>query len=596
MNKRFRTVLLCSAISAFAMGTFSSCDNNNDELETKVGVLETAVKDLQEQLGKALTTGMSVTNATQDSNGAWTLTLSDGTTVKTGAAGGGAGGGSDVNVVVTDSEAIITVNGTEYRLPLGSSVSSLIYAPEYADGKVKIADASGAEVMLLARPALDNLNGAVFTVAESHQLKTRAADGDDFKVNGAELRDGFVVVKLLCLNQDIAGQEHAVSIQLNYRGTMIGSNFFNVEVDPDFSFVSEALDENITCNAEGASKADDGSWSFTLDGLKLGAGDNFAQYFNNLPEGATFKVASSGKQPGGAAQEKQPILAASLNTDGSFAWAARPGSSFNDNEEQQGFLVNIVKDEVTVAKFYVKINDTVANADFVVFGSDMEAEWGGRAQCLQLGAQRVDIQAWLSAASDLQEPDVIVHNGREGVIDVWDDVIIADTNDDNLIVCKEGHLTLTDLGKSYAPEGVCRGIYWYNRGLSIRLPESMVPYTYFDGSVYENGGGEGWGKDFFINGDDMWMGQYNEYANDPVGFYANYPTWNYLGLQIDEKTGDLITPESYTGWGFRLAVGVAYEYLYGIKPIIAEGNDKLGMIFFNRRLAPEGANMPVAEK
>lgn len=595
MNKRFRTLLLCGAVGAFAMGTFTSCSNDNDELETKVGVLETAVKDLQEQLGKALMTGMSVTGATQDDKGVWTLTLSDGTTIKLGGNTGG-GGGSDVTVVVTDSEAIITVNGAEYRLPLGASVSSLVYAPEYVDGKVKISDASGADVKLLARPALTSLDGATFTVAESHQLKTRAADGDDFKVSGAELQDGFVVVKLICVNQEIAGQEHAVSVQLNYRGTMIGSNFFNVEVDSDFSFVSENLDGNISCNASGAAKAEDGSWSFTLDGKALGAGDDFAKYFENVPAGSVFKVASASKQPGGAAQEKQAILAASLSENGKFAWAARPGSSFNDNAEQQGFLVNIVKDEVTIGKFYVKINDTVANADFVVFGSDMEAEWGGRAQCLQLGAQRVDIQAWISAASELEEPDVIVHNGRDGVINVWDDVIIADTNDDNLIVCKEGHLTMTDLGKAYAPENVCKGIYWYNRGLSIRLPESMVPYTYFDGSVYESGGGEGWGKDYFINGDDMWMGQYNEFAADPEGFYANYPTWNYLGLKIDMKTGDLITPDNYTGWGFRLAVGVAYEYLYGIKPIIAPGNDKLGMIFFNRRLAPEGANMPVAEK
>ena len=589
-------MLLFGMLTSVASVPFTSCSNDNDDLKTKVGVLETAVKDLQEQIGKALTSGASVTGATQDpTTGVWTLTLSDGTKITTGG-GGASGGGSDVTVVVTDSEAIITVNGTEYRLPLGSSVNSLIYVPDFVDGKVAVADASGVEVKLLARPAMTSLDGAVFTVAESHKLLSRAGDGEDFKVSSAELKDGYVVVKLLCVNQEIAGQEHAVSIQLNYRGTVIGSNFFNVVVDPDFSFVSESIDENITCKVAGATKGADGSWAFTVDGVELGKGADFAAMFDNLPAGAVFKVASVGKQPGGPAQEKQAILAASLSADGKFNFTARPGSSFNDNAEQPGFLVNVIKDEVTVAKFYVKINDTVANANFVVFGSDLEAEWGGRSECLQLGAQRVDIQAWLSKAYEMEEPDVIVHNGKDGVMGRWNDVIIADTNDDNLITVKSGHLTMTELGQAYAPEGVCRGIYWYNRGLSIRLPESMVPYTYFDGTVYENGGGEGWGRDYFINGDDMWMGQYNEYAADPVGFYAGTPTWNYLGLKIDEKTGDLITPDNYTGWGFRLAVGVAYEYLYGIKPIISEGNDKLGMIFFNRRLAPEGANMPVAEK
>ena len=109
MNKRFRRVLFLGLLSTFAAAPFTSCSNDNDDLETKVGVLETAVKDLQDQIGKALTTGASVTGATQDANtGVWTLTLSDGTKIVLG--GGTSGGGSDVTVIVTDSEAIITVN------------------------------------------------------------------------------------------------------------------------------------------------------------------------------------------------------------------------------------------------------------------------------------------------------------------------------------------------------------------------------------------------------------------------------------------------------------------------------------------------------
>lgn len=76
-----------------------------------------------------------------------------------------------------------------------------------------------------------------------------------------------------------------------------------------------------------------------------------------------------------------------------------------------------------------------------------------------------------------------------------------------------------------------------------------------------------------------------------------YPeTARYLNLQIDIKTGELITPAEYTGYGFRFAIGAGYEYLYGVKNITANGNDKIGMLFFNRRLAPEGAKMPEGDK
>ncbi|MBD5299506.1 MAG: hypothetical protein HDS22_06010, partial [Bacteroides sp.] len=49
-------------------------------------------------------------------------------------------------------------------------------------------------------------------------------------------------------------------------------------------------------------------------------------------------------------------------------------------------------------------------------------------------------------------------------------------------------------------------------------------------------------------------------------------------------------------WGFRMAYAVGYEYLYGVKNITSDGGDMLGMIFFNRRLAPEGAEMPHGDK
>lgn len=585
MNKNLRRLLTCGTAFALCAGIFTSC-NNDDDYETRISVLETAVSDLKTQLGKALTSGASVTGVVQNDNGTYTINLSDGQTIQT---GGASGAGSDVKVTVTDTNAIISVNGEDYTLPLGAAVSSLKYAPEYLDGMVEISDGKGAEAKFLARPALTSLDGATFTVAESHELKSRVLGEDVFKVSSAALEDGLVKLTLLCVDDAVRGTHQAVCVQMNYRGTVIGSDYFTVHVTDDFSFVSEAIDDNIKVTAAGATQnPDTKAWTFNVNGGDFGQGFDFATVFIGLPAGAKFRIAPVAKQPGGPAQEKQAILAASLTEDGKFAFAQRPGTAFNDNAEQNGFLVEVINSELAViAKTYVTITDEIADANFNVFTSDLEAEWGGREKCLQLGAQRLDIQA---ALQNYENDITIVHNGLEGVLQKWADVAV-EVPSGMILFNKSGKLVLDALGQKYAPESTCHGIFWYNRGFSIRLPENMAPYTDANGTEW-TAGGETYGKDYFQNGDDMWMGQYNEFIADPVGFYAGVPTWNNLGIKIDIKTGELITPESYTGWGMRLAVGVGYEYLYGVKHITAQGNDKLGMIFFNRRVSPEGAVMP----
>ncbi|MEI3468071.1 MAG: hypothetical protein V8Q76_04325 [Bacteroides intestinalis] len=76
-------------------------------------------------------TGASITKV-DESNGTYTLTLSDGQKIVI------KPGGGNISIVVTDTEAIITIEGEEYILPLGSLVNSLIYSPETIDGIVEI--------------------------------------------------------------------------------------------------------------------------------------------------------------------------------------------------------------------------------------------------------------------------------------------------------------------------------------------------------------------------------------------------------------------------------------------------------------------------
>lgn len=557
-------MILCGALAACTMGTFTSCSDDDDRssydeyLDTKIS-----------EINKALANNLSIVSV-QSEGGAYVLTLSDGSKISTGA---------DIDVTVEANCIKLTVGGKVYEIPK-SGGGSLQFAPEYADGEVRIGDASGSTVMFIPNPALTSLAGVEPSVAVAYELKTRSAD--QFKVTFDEINsDGMIVGKLYCLDQDLAGKTMGVSVQMDNNGTVLGSNVFTVKVAEDFTFTTEEIDPSIV-PADGTAANPDGSFTLPpISGGQLGAGLDMKALFTNLPQGATFKAASSSKQPEGKAKEKASIIAKSVKSDGTFAWAGRPGTDFNENEEQPGFLVNINNaSETTVAKFYITIKDEIADANFNVFGSDMEIEWGNRTTYLELGANRLNVQAWLSNAEN-EEGGLICHNGLEGVVQKWNDVAIATTEGKSILLSIGGELTLDEEGQAYAPDGVCKGIFWFYRGLSIDVPESHPGFT--------DANGKEWKSSDRIY--DDWLGSYTEYLEKSWEEFAK-PVFLLTGIKVDEKTGELVTPDNYTGYGMRVAYGVGYEYLYGVKLITAEGNDKLGMIFFNRRVCPEGTTLP----
>ena len=329
MNKRFFNALLLGAV-VLSTGTFVSCDNDDvDDLKSRVSVIEVAIDDIKTQLSKALMTGASITKV-DESNGTYTLTLSDGQKIVI------KPGGGNISIVVTDTEAIITIEGEEYILPLGSLVNSLIYSPETIDGIVEIGN-TATTVNFLARPALKSLDGAEFTIAESHVL-TRAADGEQFKVSGDVTLEGdFIKVPIKALGEAEAGKTYAVSLQLNLKGTIIGSNYFTVKVSDDFSSIAEDLG-GVTIKADyNPQDLADGFKEMTINGLDLLKDLNFKDLFSELPERAEFAIAAASKQPGGKAQEKIEMLKSSLKADGTWKFSESPGTSFNENTDRSGF-------------------------------------------------------------------------------------------------------------------------------------------------------------------------------------------------------------------------------------------------------------------
>ena len=71
----------------------------------------------------------------------------------------------------------------------------------------------------------------------------------------------------------------------------------------------------------------------------------------------------------------------------------KAGTSFNDNEERPGFLVNVVADDVVKAKIYVVIVDELADVDFTANGlvGNYEAEWGGTEKAQPLGGRKAEL-------------------------------------------------------------------------------------------------------------------------------------------------------------------------------------------------------------
>ncbi len=573
MNKQFLNALLCGAL-VLSAGTFSSCnDDDMDELKGRVSVVEVAINDIKDQLSKALKTGASITNVVEK-DGVTTLTLSDGKTITL-------GGGGNITVEKNENNVIITVNGTEYVLPMGSAANSLVYSPEYADGIVNISGPA-VNVYFLATPVVNAaaLADATFDIAEAHEVKTRAGS-DLFEISGDVTLEGDLIKVPMKATGVEPGKTYAVAIFMNLSGTAISSNYFTVKISDGFEPVpdeemEEAIGDFEIKASYNANTLADGFAEMTINGAELLKITDFKSLFTTLPDNAEFVVASKGNQPEGKAQEKYDILKKSLAKNGTWAFSSRPGTSFNDNAERKGFLVNVIADNKVKAKIYVMINDELAAVDFTAGLNQAEAEWGGREKSLPMGAQKIDMQATFA---NWEEDYTIIHNGRAEFYEKWAGVMINTADDDNIVYNDGDKLLLGSIGEDYAIGS--RGLYWFYRGFAIYVPEALATDGKYKGTDNKDySGGEGYGYDF-------WLGQYNEYIDNPTGFYANVASWN---VTIDEKTGEISLPATYTGYGMRIGVGVAYEYAYGVKKI--GGADQLGLFFFNRRLAPEGATMP----
>lgn len=574
MKKQFLNALLCGAM-IFSTGNLTSCSDDNDDLENRVTVIEGMIKDLQSQLGNALTSGASVISATKADDGTWTLVLSNEQTIVIQPGSGG------VTVVENETNIIITVNGKEYVLPKGSSIGSLIYSPATIDGVVEL-DNADITVKFLVRPVLtaEELAKATFEIAEAHQV-TRAAYEELFIAKSAKLgSDGLIEVVFAGGDALAADKNYAVALQMSYSGAVISSNYFIVHVSDNYSSGTEELIPNLGFAFEvtDANKQENGSYTATLPAAKA----DFLGSFNfkdllQLPEGENYEFTLGKKdEQNEKAQERYDFFKGCLAADGTWTMTARPGTNCPGDDAKPGILIIVKVGKVTKAKVYWKVIDPLADVDFTSSLSgltDQHMEYGekpaegtneGEGIILNSGVNKLNLMEVFT------KDKLSLKHGKTIEFQEALKEYSVSVNNQEFIYCDGSKFVLSDEAKKYMKFSI--GLKWVNKQTSIAASQR---------------------RNWNMTDDEKKAFARSECNGEIIGGWDGLPEedMNAKGLKITDD-GFFETTEAYGGWGLRVGMGVQFQYDYGTKDL---HKGCLSFLWINRRKCAEGVIDPASK-
>ena len=574
MKKHFISVLL---IGAMVVPSFVACDNKElDDLTHRVEALEGAWYQTQQDLKNAVVTGATITSASE-SGGVWTLVLSDGKTITINTAGGG--GGAAVSVEETADAFIITVNSTSYTIPKVSSaaINSIVYVPEYADQIVNIGE-DGAEVFFLATPSF-NASEATFDIADAREVKTRAGAGL-FKVESAVNDGDLIKVNLKALAAE-SEKDYTVALKVELKGTAISSNYFVVHVGEN-SFEPEALENPVFIDAVSATAVDD-SWRAQLpdDVADFLGTFNFKSLYKELPAGrVTFQLAPAELQNGQVAS-RYDLFKGCLAEDGTWTMNTRPGTSCYDPDKDGIYVYCLVNDQIKNKVFWT-VNDPIRTG-LANFGRDDDAIYGDihyapfpesqhmeYRPMVEAGENRISFLELFLKSTPGEENDYLwfQHGDAPKAIEAIQKLEISAVEPGDILYCDGETMVLGALGQKLARHS--RGIWWQSTQPSVVSSQRQNLTEEQKEAVKAAYGVECNGE--IISG---WDG--NAYdAHTEQG-------WDF------DSAGYFVTNASYTGTAYRFGIGMRFEYDYGQLRI---GGWHTCYMFFNRRVAPEGAVDP----
>jgi hypothetical protein len=558
MNKQFFCMLLLGALLLPA-GTFVSCCDKNDDLESRLTVVEGMIRDLKEQL-ENLPAGSTITSATQ-SNGIWTLMLSSGQTITINPSAGGGGG---LAVVEKENSIVITIDDKDYELPLGSGFRSLVYVPEFTDGEAHTASDGRATVTFLVKPALtaSTLENATFSIGAAQELQLRSSR-DLFNVDGNVTLDGdYIKVPIRTMSSDAAGKTYGVVLQMEIGGSVYLSNHFNLVVASDFSGTPEKIvPARLIAAITDYAELGDGFSTATLPSSVDPLGTfNFKDLFASLPQGTVkFELGARASQNNNVTNNNRyDVFRNAISSDGTWELKARPGTNGDspNAEQHSGILINVIVDDVIVHKIYWKIVDPLAAVDNAAFAGSFA---GGphieypETVVWEKGASTYNFNKKFTEGdfNPMHDQGAFVNNFKSfGVTVGTDDLIYNDGEE----------LQLGELGEKLAKHS--RGLYWRNIQTSIAASQRRN----LDIPDEQKGNGEIIGGYDGISTNEMW---------DTFGFRITN-----TGLEMSEN---------YGGQALRVGVGLNYEYAYGERTI---GGGVLVFLWINRRVSPADVTDP----
>ena len=574
MRKHFIGVLL---IGALVVPSFVGCNNKEiDDLTERVEALEGAWYQTQQDLKAAVVTGATITSATQQS-GIWTLVLSDGKTITINPSSGG--GGAAVSVVETDEAFTITVDSNEYVIPKASSaaVNSLVYVPEYEDQMVVLGE-DAVSIYFLATPAI-NASEATFDIADAREVKTRAGAGL-FKVDAAENDGDLIKVTFKAMGAE-SNKDYTVALKVEYKGTAISSNYFLVRVGEN-TFEREALETPVFIDAVSASETGDSYRAQLPDEVADFLGTfNFKSLYKELPSGnITFELAPAEEQNGQVAS-RYDFFRSCLASDGTWTMQGRPGSSCYDPDKDGIYVYCLANDQIKNKVFWT-VNDPIRTG-LASYSRDDDATYGDihyapfpESQHMEYwtmvpaGANRISfVELFLNSVPG-EQTDYLwyQHGDAPKTIEGIQNLEITAVEPGDIVYCDGEALVPGELGAKLARHS--RGIWWQSTQPSILSSQRNNLSEEQKQAVKDAYGVECNGE--IIGG---WDGN-------------AYDTHEQFGWDFDSN-GYFVTNDSYTGTGYRFGIGLRFEYDYGQ---IRIGGWHTCYMFFNRRLAPEGAVDP----
>ncbi len=560
MNKHFLRMLFMGAL-VLSAGTFVSCSEETDDLDSRLTVVEGMIRDIKEQL-ENLPAGATITNATQ-SDGIWTLVLSSGQTITINPS---AGGGTSLEVIENENSIIITIDGKDYELPLVAGFHSLVYVPEFTDEEVLFNSSGKATVKFLVKPALSaaSLESASFSIGAANELNTRSAR-ESFKVDENITLDGeYINVPIRVLDAAVAGKIFGIALQMNIGSSLFVSNFFNVTVPSDFTGTPEEITEaKLIAAVTDYTELENGFSTATLPEptVDVLGTFNFKDLFAELPDGVVrFELGVRALQNDNVTRDNRyDVFQNALSADGTWELKARPGTNGDapDAEQISGILINVIVDEIIKHKIYWKIVDPIAAIPQTAFAGAFEGSphieypedvvW-------EKGVRNYNLNKEFTTGDFNPMHD----NGK--FIETFKTYSVV-LGQEDLIYNDGVELQLGELGVKMAKHS--RGLYWGNRQSSIASSQRRN----LDIPAEQKGNGE------IVAG-------YDGISTDEM--------WNTFGFRIIDTGIEM--SEKYAGNALRVGVGLKYEYAYGERSIGHDG--ALVFLWINRRVSPADVTDP----